>query len=230
MLSKVDSNSIEYGTDNIKDFCKKHNNIKRIQDNLIDSLLVETNDTIFIYNYKIKKRYNHNKIQLEFNNQKIIKQINSFDQNNILIASKIRKCVLSQCYDCDVILGIGGEYYLYFLFINANKYYGISNHQSIIDDANTNIQISSNYIVDYNNIKSYPDIQQCNIILLNVSNINNNIILYITQIPFDKLIIITCNIKDNKILFLTNNFKIIKINTFVNHTGYIKILSFIKKN
>ena len=134
MLSKVNYDSISYGTDRIKEYCKKYNNIIRIQDNLIDSLLVETNTNIFIFNYNNNKIYFHNKIQIEFNNKKIIKQIDSFDQNNIDIASKIRKYVLTQCYDCEIILGIGGEYYLYFLFINANKYYGISNYESIIND------------------------------------------------------------------------------------------------
>ena len=225
MLSKVDNSSIKFGTDKIKEFCLSNNNVKRIQDNLIDSLLVETDCNVFIYNYKTNKKYNHDRIQLEFNYIKIIKQINSFDQNNVLIANKIRKYVLSQCYDCDTILGIGGEYYLYFLFVKAKKYYGISNHQSIIDDANYNIPFSSNYIVNYNEINSYPIIKICDIILLNVSNINNNIVTYISQIVFTKLIVITCNITDKKMLLLKNNFKVTNINTFSNYDGYIKIIS-----
>lgn len=229
MLSKVNYDSINYGTDEIKEYCKKYKDIIRIQDNLIDSLLIQTNNHIYIFNYKKNKIYFHNRIQIEFNNKKIIKQLDSFDQNNIMIALKIRKYVLTQCYDCEIILGIGGEYYLYFLFINAQKYYGISNHECIINDANINIPYSTNYMTDYNNIKSYPTITKSNIILLNVSNIHNNIILYINQIFFDKLIIITCNINDKKILLLQKYFRIIKIKTFNNFNNYIKVLSLVKK-
>lgn len=230
MLSKVNYDSINYGTDKIKEYCKTYNNVIRIQDNLIDSLLIETNQHIYIFNYKNNKIYYHNRIQIEFNNKKIIKQIDSFDQNNIMIAPKIRKHVLTQCYDCEIILGIGGEYYLYFLFINAKKYYGMSNHNCIINDANINIPYSINYLVDYNNLNSYPIIKKSNIILLNVSNIHHNIILYISQLYFDKFIIITCNLNNKKILLLQKYFRIIKIKTFNNFNGYIKILSLLKKN
>ena len=48
----------------------------------------------------------------------------------------------------------------------ADKYYNTS--ISIIDDATLNAPFSLNYIVDYNNIESYPNIQKSNLILLNV--------------------------------------------------------------
>jgi hypothetical protein len=230
MLSKIDQSNYNLGTNQIKKYIENNKEIKRIQDNLVDSLLIETNDNIYIYNYVKNKKYNHYKIQIEFNNKKIVKQIDSFDQNNILIANKLRKYVLSLCKNnYDLVLGIGGEYYLYFLFINANKYIGISNHKTIINDANYNIPYSVNFLVDYNNYNSLPKVK-ANLIILNLFNIHINVIKYLNDIKFDKLIIISCSLPENKLLLLKKNFKIITINTFSNLNGFIKVFQLVKLN
>lgn len=230
MLSKVDYNSYELGTDQIKEYCKKNKDIIKIQDNLIDSLLVQTNKNTYLFNYKNGKKYFYNKIQIEFNGCKIIKNIDSFDQNNMLIANKLRKYVLSLCKDnYNIILGIGGEYYLYFYFIKANIYIGMSNHQSIIDDANYNALYSINYLVDYNNYNELPNINNANIILLNLFNININIIKYINTIKFDILIIISCSLQDNRLSLLQKYFKIKTIKTFQNFNGFIKVFELVRK-
>ena len=108
------------------------------------------------YNYYVNKYYLHNYIQIHWNDKIILKQIDSFDQNNINISNKIRKTVLSLANNTNntfnTILGIGGEFYVYFKFIKANEYIGMSNHQCIVDDANYNVPYSKNYLVDYNNI------------------------------------------------------------------------------
>jgi hypothetical protein len=248
MLSKIEYNSSNLGTDQIIKYCKNNKNVIKIQDNLIDSLLVKTKENTYLFNYKNNKKYFYNKIQIEFNYNKIIKQIDSFDQNNIIIANKLRKYVLSLCKnnelslnisvnknsylpECkvDVILGIGGEYYLYFQFIKANVYIGISNHQSIINDANYNASYSINYLVDYNNYNEFPNINNTNIILVNLFNININVIKYINTIKFDKLIIISCSLSDNRLLLLKENFKIKTIKTFQNFNGFIKVFQLVKK-
>ncbi len=229
MLSKIDLTNYNLGTNEIKKFIKNNKEIKRIQDNLVDSLLIETNDNIYIYNYIKNKKYNHNKIQIEFNNTKIVKHIDSFDQNNILIANKLRKYVLSLCKNnYDLVLGIGGEYYLYFLFINANKYIGISNHKSIINDANYNVPYSLNILVNYDNYDELPKINKTNIILLNLFNLHINVIKYLNNINFDKLIIISCCLTENKLNLLKKYFKIISIKTFSNLNGFIKIFQLLK--
>ena len=60
----------------------------------------------------------------------------------------------------EIFLGIGGEYYIYFPFIKSIQYIGISNHNSIISDANYNLQFYirnySNHLVNYNNLKTFP--------------------------------------------------------------------------
>jgi len=225
MLSKVDHNNYELGTYQIKEYYKKNKDIIKIQDNLIDSLLVKTKETIYLFNYKNNKKYFYDKIQIEFNEKKIIKHIDSFDQNNILIANKLRKYVLSLCKDnYNTIFGIGGEYYLYFLFIKATNYIGISNHQSIIDDAKNNIPYSINYLVNYNN--ELPVIESVDIILLNLFNININVIEYINKIKFNKLIIISCSLPDNRLVLIKKYFK---IKTFENFNGFIKVFQLVRR-
>jgi hypothetical protein len=124
----------------------------------------------------------------------------------------------------ETILGIGGEYYIYFPFINAKKYIGMSNHISIINDAKYNILWSINYLVDYNNKNTYPKIIFADSIILNVFNININIIEYIEKIKFNKLILISCNLSDNKFNLLITKFKILGIKYFKNLTGIIRII------
>jgi hypothetical protein len=222
MLTKISSNqSINFTTNNIKKI-KKFDNI---QDNLHGYLLIKNKNKTFILNYYNNKKYLHNRIQIHFNGITISKQIESFDQNNCLIANKLRMYVLSLIENnIDSVLGIGGEYYLYFLFINAKKYIGISNHQCIIEDAEYNIHYSKNYLVDYNNIFSYPEIDNIDTIILNVYNIHTNIIKFIKSIKFNKLIIISCELPDNKLILLKNNFKIIIIKYFRNFDNLIRII------
>lgn len=226
MLSKIYSyDSIYLGTDNIKKIKK----FDAIQDNMNGYLLIKNKNKTYLLNYNNKKKYLYNRIQIHFNGITIAKQIESFDQNNYVIANKLRYYVLSLCKNkINNLLGIGGEYYMYFPFIQANNYIGISNHQSIIDDAQYNIRYSKNYIVDYNNIFSYPTIISAEIIILNVYNIHINIIKYIKSIKFDKLIIISCDLPDNKLELLKNNFKIIKIKYFHNFNNLIRIIELIK--
>ena len=225
MLSKVNNNNIYLGTDEIIKYNSSIKDILTIQDNLNNSLLIKTKKKIYLYNYINKKIYNHNRIQIYFNNSIILKQIDSFDQNNIFIANKIRKYVLSLCKDkYDEILGIGGEYYIYFPFIIAKKYFGISNHKSIIEDAQYNILYSNNYLIDYNLIKSYPKINKADMIIINVYNLHNNIIEYVKNINYKHIIIIACNLSDTKLKLLVKNFKIKNIQYFKNINNFIKVI------
>ena len=230
MLTKISSyESKHLSTNNIKLI----KNFDVIQDNMHGYILVNYKNKSYLLNYYNNKKYLYNRIQIHFNGITISKTIESFDQNNYLIANKLRLYVLSLCNlsawtrigkECfsysyrillkqnhtlealnnkiNTILGIGGEYYLYFPFIQANNYIGISNHQCIIDDAQYNNHYSKNYLVNYDNIFTYPQIDRAEIIILNVYNIHTNIIKYIKSIKFDKLIIISCNLPDKKLLLL----------------------------
>lgn len=237
MLSKISDYNFKYGTGKIIKFIKDNPNIliDKIQDNLKGLLLIKLkNENIIIYNYNNNKYYNHNRIQIYFNNKIFIKHIDSFDQNNINISSQIRKytlkLILSYEIKFNTIIGIGGEYYMYWLFITKIKnLIGISNHQTIIDDAQINVPYSNNYLVNYNILNTYPKIIFADIILLNVFQINNNIIKYIFNIIFNKLIIISCNLPDTKLKFINKYFKIIKIKYFKNINNFIRIIELEKK-
>jgi hypothetical protein len=235
MLTKVSLSSLNFASSNIILFVKKHNFlIDKIQDNLEGWLLIKyTNGNIQMYNYNLNKFIFHNKIQIYFNDIGIIKQIDSFDQNNYLIASKIRSYVLKQInfinqynFKVNSILGIGGEYYLYWKFLKyVNILHGISNHETIINDAKNNLNDRyKNYLVNYNDIKSYPKLFDYDIILINLSQIHENIIKYIKKIKFKKIILIICNLPNSKLLLLKNNFKIISIEYYQNYDGLIRII------
>jgi len=227
MLTKISSyESKHLSTNNIKLI----KNFDVIQDNMHGYILVNYKNKSYLLNYYNNKKYLYNRIQIHFNGITISKTIESFDQNNYLIANKLRLYVLSLCKNqIDTLLGIGGEYYLYFPFIKANNYIGISNHQCIIDDAKYNIPFSKNYLVDYNNIFTYPEIYKAETIILNVYNIHINIIKYIKSISFEKLVVISCDLPDNKLLLLKNNFRIINIKYFYNFRNLIRIIQLVKK-
>lgn len=230
MLTKVNRYNYYLGTSNIISYISKFQEILKndflIQDNMNGYVLVKLYDKIFLYNYNIDKYYNHNRIQIQINGCIISKQIDSFDQNNSLIANKIRSYIIKlfNFNNINTILGIGGEYYIYFPFINANNYIGISNHKSIKEDADYNIPFSKNYLVDYNNINTFPNIEVSDNIILNVYNIHDNIIKYIKSLEFKNLIFISCNLSNNKLEKIINNFKIIEIKYFKNIDGLIRII------
>ena len=87
MLSKVNKSNIFLGTTELQ---KLYNdtNYELAQDNLNNHIIYKLNNKNYIKNYITNKVYNHNRIQIEILGEKIIKQIDSFDQNNINISNK----------------------------------------------------------------------------------------------------------------------------------------------
>jgi hypothetical protein len=241
MLTKVSKPNHLASSNIIKFFSlydKNSDTIDKIQDNMEGYLIIlYKNSHVRLYNYNLKRFYSHNKIQICFNGYRIIKQIDSFDQNNWIMGNYLRKFVLNRInqidrfeFNINKILGIGGEYYLYWIGLSwVNNLVGISNHISIIDDANTNIKWSSNYLVDYNNFESYPKITQTDLVLINLFKINFNIITYLNMIEFKKIILITCNLHDKKLKLLTKYFKFIKIKYFQNFENLLRVIELVKK-
>ena len=160
----------------------------------------------------------------------IYKSIQSFDQNNILLASRIRNHIINtfttnitKLPDINkyniINIGIGGEYYLYHYilsFINKyDKYIGFTNNKYIYTDAEYNYsrlnkhnipstckQINvDNYLLD-----SYCDLQ--------INNNQFNLRLYIQDII-------------NKLIDSQNKIDII-INLAQLHVDVIKFISLIK--
>jgi hypothetical protein len=242
MLTKV-SEPLEITTKQIKNFYSLYQNVSnpivKIQDNLEGYLIIKLkNNKIIMYNYYLNKFYSHNKIQIHSLNFNTIKQIDSFDQNNSLIANKLRTYIINLIKfnhnhnkPINSILGIGGEYYLYWKQLNwINNLIGITNHKTIYQDALLNIPWSSNYMVDYNKLESYPNISSSiDLVLVNVSELNLNTIKYIKKINFKKIIMILCGfITNNKFNKIVENFKIRKIKYFKNFDSIIRI--FIMEN
>jgi hypothetical protein len=224
MLSKVNKSNIYLGTTELQKLYN-NTNYELAQDNLNNHIIYKLNNKNYIKNYITNKVYNHNRIQIEILGEKIIKQIDSFDQNNINISNKIRKTVISLSNNTyNNVLGIGGEFYVYFKFIKANEYIGMSNHQCIVDDANYNVPYSKNYLVDYNNINTSISNKKADLIILNVYNICETIIKYIHNIEFQKLIIITCCLTDKKLKQLTTYFKLKTIKHIQNFNSWICVI------
>lgn len=252
MLTKVLGTNTLLSTGQIKQFVNKYKNdsefinrIDKIQDNLSGWLLIKyTNGFVQMYNYTTGKFYAHNLIQINvgYNEQiKILKHIDSFDQNNSLVANKLRQWVANKVklinwvkYPVKKILGIGGEYYLYWKLLNdlisVDNFMGISNCESIVSDAKLNVPWSLNYLVNYNNLLTYPEPVDCDIVLVNLSNINTNIINYLKKNNWKTTILISCNLNDKKFKLLNDNFKIQAIKYFNNFDNIIRIIEFEKKN
>jgi hypothetical protein len=249
MLSKV-SEPNHLTTPNIINWFEKNaksnnTNIERIQDNLEGYLLIKykNNPKTKVFNYYLNRYYSHNQIQVHWNDNIILKQIDSFDQNNWIQGNKLRTYVFNLINRIDLfefkinsILGIGGEYYLYWIGFMKNQIriknlIGISNHLSIISDANLNIRWSSNYFVDYNKLETFPKISHpIDLILINLSQLNSNIIKYIREIKFNLVILIICNLSDSKLKLLKENFIIKKIKYFRNFDNLIRVIMLANKN
>lgn len=231
MLSKVSRENNLYGTYAIQQ-CKLPYDI--IQDNQHNYMLICSKSKIYLWNCKLNKKYNCNIIKLYYKNIFYFKQIYSFDQNNIKHKKEIRDKVIEFYNDnnkkSDNIIGIGGEYYVYFLLFNYKKYIGISNHKTIIEDAQYNMnyhhKLCHNKYVDYNNLKMYPSINNTYDVILNVITITNNIIEYLKNA--NTIIIITCKPIHDKISKFTNHV-IKKLYHVVYDKSVITICYFIRK-
>jgi hypothetical protein len=226
MLCKVNKFNKFLGSGEIIKFNK---DFDQLYDNLKNYILVKTNNEIYLFDYKLIKIIKYNRLPIIFNDYTFWKQYNSFDQNNILIANKIRYTVLkySKTFNKNNLLGIGGEYYIYFHFINSEKYIGISNHKSIIEDANFNMKYKknvNNYLVDYDNISSYPIIKDKYNIIINVYNLHENIVKFINQNNIENIIIISCNLPDNKLKLISSNLKLLNFTHIKNFKSWITII------
>jgi len=120
---------------------------------------------------------------------------------------------------------------LYFRFLKYKNYFGLSNHQSIVEDANTNFPKSDNVLVNYNDNKSFPILDTNTYdVIINVVNIHENIIKYFSKCNCKNIIIITCKPLQTKIKMLQKYLTLIKINHIVNINSLITICLFRKNN
>ncbi len=250
MLSKVNSYNWNLGTNDIKTYVETFPSqpFETIYDNQNGCLLILLkNKEMFLWNMKeYKKIYGISRLRIFILNRYFWKQIDSFDQNNIMIANKIRKYVIQQFIPSktNTIVGIGGEYYIYFPFIKGKEYIGISNHLSIIEDANFNskfyIDSYSHHFVNYNEMNTFPilDDSKKYSIIMNVSSIHQNQMEWIKDMNIERFVIITCKSYRSKLRFLLKYFDMIDIKHFQNKngdfrekmSGQVSVLTFTKKN
>lgn len=186
-----------------------------------NSLLYFNNDLIYgkinhqkIHYFIIKNNqiyYLKSKIRVPviFNKLIFYKDLESFDQNDFFIKNQLRNQVLNLLDNkknnlkLDLV-GIGGEYYLYFPFLTYQNYYGFTNHQSIFDDADFNAKLFQikikNNLIDYQTFNF--KLQKKANILINLFKVNQSVFNFINQnLPLiDTLVIIACQeVKLNKI-------------------------------
>jgi len=233
------------------------NNYKQLKNNTIiytntySIITTFTNDIINnIINDKVPRIPIYLNIKIDnntFKNINIYKSINSFEQNNLNLSNLIRQNVISNLIksstsrnihtsNSNILLGIGGEYYLYQCLISQfnfySKYIGITNNTYINQDATYNYNLyisrsSKSYLIDsYNNIDKsnfYNDFNKLIVnnndfdIIINLAKLNINVIKFMEKYyqNINNLIIISCKKKDfiNKYKRFTK-FEIVKFNTF----------------
>ena len=211
-----------------------------------NSTYYTNNDGIVInnrsnYTYKIidNKVYKLNKISripIFICDIIIWKSIDVFDQNNVLIANKIRKyvCNILKNTSNDEILGIGGEFQVYFVLLR-NKYknfHGISNNYNIIDDAVFNCELYRleydikyvNYNMIDNMVAERNDID----VIVNLSKVTKSVVKYLNNNENIKnLIIIGCH---NQELDLMKKYKLKNFRYFKNFENNVKVYYFQNKN
>jgi hypothetical protein len=236
MLSKVTNSSAKFGTSRAQKLFDSNPAIIQIYDDLSRYIVYQTDLGVWTWDTQTNKIFpNLNKtIQIQIQGVRFIKSLNSFDQSNFFSKDKIRswviKLIQGQNHYTNV-LGIGGESWVYYYWINATSYTMVSNHQTIIQDSQINVPYAKNVLVDYMtwDLSSLID-PKPDLIILNQSNIHTNVINQIAKLKNEfKLIIITCHLPDSKLHKLNKLFKIQCIKHFANIKSWICILHLSKK-
>jgi len=195
MLTKV-SEPNHLTTANIIKWCEKINHQSILKGYLL--IKYKSNPNLILFNYYLNRYYSHNFIQIYWNQLIILKQIDSFDQNNWIVGNRLRtwvfnkiKSINSNEFEINSVLGIGGEYYFYWIGMRwVKKFIGISNHSSIISDSNLNVPWSYNTLVNYNDLNTYHQIDySLDLILINLAQLNSNILQYIKTLEYKKIIL-----------------------------------------
>lgn len=175
--------------------------------------------------YKFRVRTNViGMIPLNINNKFIFKYQDTFQQNNLDLRNKIIKIIKNYLINVDEISCIGGESYIY-MIINSIKGNYYCNQEKLKQEADFNLKTNQNFLIDYNKIIK---LKLNNLLILNLSKLNTNLLNIINQNQKVKLIIIiNChhqdfwkkikhlsNFKLNKRIYLTDFNYFITVNIF----------------
>jgi hypothetical protein len=191
---------------NIKlDNIEKKSCIKQYERNLyiFNKIPIFISNTSFKQNSKISK-------ELRFYTQNIL--------NNLIDLNKFKYCITMVC--------IGGESYLYGLTNNKiNKIIHYTNSLSIYQDFYLNNTIYKkkykNFLINYN---SYQNIKNSDILIINNSKLNINLLNVINKRFYKYIIIINCHhIEFWKRIHILSNYKILSRKQFITKDYFVTV-------
>lgn len=149
----------------------------------------------------------------------VYRKIDTFQQNDLRIISPLYKYVCSRLVTTvnqganqgsqNILYGIGGEFYLYFLFCKDyySQFHGISNSVDIIGVAQKNLTNYFSLCNGINPIDNYTlqhvkydrmqlinlDRSKKNSLIINLSTVPLNVLNEVVRLGFDRVVIVTCN-------------------------------------
>ena len=174
-------------------------------------------------------------IHQKFNDSDVFISAQSFQQNNLVLGSQIRKYVSSLISDLSELVCIGGESYLYGLTQQIPMVHAYTNSLHIYSDMLFNEafykkQTNTNAVLcDYNKLKNLLQSETC---LINLSNLNVNLLKVVNMTDYNKIIIINCHHEDFwKKIKILSNYKIRKRKQFVSYIlRYFITVTVLEKN
>lgn len=195
-----------------------------------DKKPADLNTDILMIDYRLRVRKD-NFVPIKFLDKVYIVNKNSFIQNHIN-GNLIRKYIVNiidiiDNLQKDIIISIGGEAYLYGVYLNL-KTINFTNNTYIYNDANKH-NLLGNYLVDYNKINSLNNSNNINCsMIINLSKLVVNLLKIINVSNVKLLIIISCHHDDfwKKIKYLSN-YKLISRKQFINTNNFITVNCFI---
>lgn len=189
----------------------------------------DLNTDILMIDYRLRIRKD-NFVPIKFLDKVYIVNKNSFIQNHIN-GNLIRKYIVNiidiiDNLQKDIIISIGGEAYLYGVYLNL-KTINFTNNTYIYNDANKH-NLLGNYLVDYNKINSLNNSLNNYSMIINLSKLVVNLLKIINISNVKLLIIISCHHDDfwKKIKYLSN-YKLISRKQFINTNNFITVNCFI---
>ena len=178
--------------------------------------------------YKKRTRFdNPNLIPFVFyKNIIIFKYLDTFQQNNIILAKKIRSYIVNYCVinNLNKVTAIGGESYAYLKMIKGIEEYNFyCNQKKLKEEADFNLIDSNNLIIDYNDKKLKLNLNST--LIINLSKLNHNLMNVINKnLNVNKIIIINCHHSDFwKKMKILNNFRIVERNQYVDYNYFITV-------
>ena len=177
-------------------------------------------------------------IPFQYNKHIIFKYIDTFQQNDSLLAKNIRHYIINYIINyigCNYnknnynnyneITCIGGDSYVYLKMIPhiiKSNYY--SNQDKLKFEADFNLDKKTNYTINYNKVE---ELDTYSTVIINLSKLNSNLMTILNKNrnkKIENIIIINCDHIDFwKKIKLLDTFKIIKRKQFISHDYFVTV-------